>query len=123
MGADVTHPTSFDSSEPSIASVVASYDRTLGRYASRTLAQAHRTEVITGLKEAAKSLLTHFYFANRSKKPEAILFFRDGVAENQFDEVLKAEYTALREACAELEEGYCPPITFVVVLKRHGTRR
>ena len=51
------------------------------------------------------------------------MFYRDGVAENQFDEVLKAEYRALRDACAELEEGYCPPITFVVVLKRHGTRR
>jgi len=45
---------------------VASFDRTLGRYASRTLAQAHRTEVIVGLKEAAKSLLTNFYLLSYS---------------------------------------------------------
>jgi eukaryotic translation initiation factor 2C len=26
------------------------------------------------------------------------------------------------QACYALEEGYCPPITFVVVQKRHNTR-
>ena len=37
-------------------------------------------------------------------------------------QVLAEEYTALRRACRELEEGYRPAITFVVVQKRHNTR-
>lgn len=39
FGADVTHPTSFNENDPSIAAVCASYDRTLGRYMSRVLRQ------------------------------------------------------------------------------------
>lgn len=39
FGADVTHPTSFNETDPSIAAVCASYDRTLGRYMSRVLKQ------------------------------------------------------------------------------------
>ena len=32
------------------------------------------------------------------------------------------ELVAMRAACTELEEGYQPQITFVVVQKRHHTR-
>jgi hypothetical protein len=39
FGADVTHPTSFNESDPSIAAVCASYDRSLGRFMSRVLRQ------------------------------------------------------------------------------------
>lgn len=39
FGADVTHPTSFNQDDPSIAAVCASYDRTLGRYMSRVIRQ------------------------------------------------------------------------------------
>lgn len=39
FGADVTHPTSFNENDPSIAAVCASYDRSLGRYMSRVLRQ------------------------------------------------------------------------------------
>jgi hypothetical protein len=42
FGADVTHPTSFNENDPSIAAVCASYDRTLGRYMSRVLRQVRR---------------------------------------------------------------------------------
>ncbi len=48
---------------------------------------------------------------NGQKKPEVILFYRDGVSEGQFAEVLKAEYTAIRAvSCAinqTLTQGYC----------------
>ncbi|KAL0585288.1 hypothetical protein ABG067_004993 [Albugo candida] len=36
--------------------------------------------------------------------------------------VLKHEVTAIRAACASLEKGYMPAVTFVVVQKRHNTR-
>ncbi|PWZ20615.1 Protein argonaute 12 [Zea mays] len=48
--------------------------------------------------------------------------YRDGVSEGQFSQVLLYEVDAIRKACASLEEGYLPPITFIVVQKRHHTR-
>ena len=41
---------------------------------------------------------------------------------SQFLTVLAEELVAMRAACTELEEGYKPQITFVVVQKRHHTR-
>ncbi|KAG0046910.1 hypothetical protein BGZ89_005118 [Linnemannia elongata] len=56
------------------------------------------------------------------QKPKKIIFYRDGVSEGQFAEVLKSEVASLKAACASLEQGYNPKITFVVVQKRHHTR-
>ena len=50
------------------------------------------------------------------------MFYRDGVSEGQFDQVLKYEVRAVQEACVMLEKGYQPGITFVVVQKRHHVR-
>ncbi|PRQ58743.1 putative post-transcriptional gene silencing PAZ-Argonaute family [Rosa chinensis] len=46
----------------------------------------------------------------------------DGVSEGQFSQVLLYEMDVIRKACASLEEGYMPPVTFAVVQKRHHTR-
>ncbi len=48
--------------------------------------------------------------------------YRDGVSEGQFYQVLLYELDAIRKACASLEPDYQPPVTFVVVQKRHHTR-
>ncbi|KAF0701531.1 hypothetical protein As57867_007987, partial [Aphanomyces stellatus] len=42
--------------------------------------------------------------------------------EGQYQMVLNYEVTALHRACAKLEPGYAPKITFVIVGKRHHTR-
>jgi hypothetical protein len=44
------------------------------------------------------------------------------VSEGQFYQVLLYELDAIRKACASLEPDYQPPVTFVVVQKRHHTR-
>jgi hypothetical protein len=45
------------------------------------------------------------------------------VSDGQFAEVLAAEYTAIRAACCAMgDPDYTPPITFIVVQKRHNTR-
>ena len=51
--------------------------------------------------------------------PEKIIFYRDGVGESQFQEVLMNELSAIQKACFELKEDYKPAITFIVVIKRH----
>uniref|UniRef100_A0A2N9G2L5 Piwi domain-containing protein n=1 Tax=Fagus sylvatica TaxID=28930 RepID=A0A2N9G2L5_FAGSY len=98
FGADVTHPHPGDDSSPSIAAVVASMDWPEG----------------TTCEVAFES--TGGY------KPHRIIFYRDGVGEGQFSQVLLYELDAIRKACLSLEDGYLPPVTFVVVQKRHHTR-
>lgn len=130
FGADVTHP-GPGSAAPSLAAVVGSLDATATRYAARLSVQPTKPagkqqvqEIILDFKNMAKDLLLEFYRSTR-KRPERIFVFRDGVSEGQFDQVLAHEYMALRKACSEMGDtssGYAPPITFVVVQKRHQTR-
>ena len=129
FGADVTHP-GLGSTMPSVAAVVGSLDATASRYACRISAQPGSSkrqveEIIVNLKDMAKDLLLEFYKATKGKRPERIFFYRDGVSEGQFDQVMAYEYEALRQACAEMGDpgsNYAPPITFIVVQKRHQTR-
>lgn len=121
FGADVTHAAPF-SKLPSLAAVVASMDAHPFRYECETRAQKNRQEIIQDLKGMAINLLKRFYNATRGKKPEKILFYRDGVSEGQFEHVLKYELDALRAACLELEPAYTPKITFIIVQKRHHAR-
>jgi len=121
MGADVTHPPPGDTRRPSIASLVGSMDAQGARYASTIRVQGSRVENIIDLGNMTKEILRCFYHAT-NRKPERVLFYRDGVSEGQFETVLREERTAIVNACAELEPGYSPTITWVVVQKRHHTR-
>ena len=127
FGADVTHPSPTENGIPSIAAVVASMDYHASKYHARVRAQTHRSgggaqEIINDLAEIVRELLIEFYKANKGRKPSKILFYRDGVSEGQFDQVLVHEVRAVQEACMKLEKNYRPRITFVVVQKRHHTR-
>ncbi|XVF03276.1 hypothetical protein REPUB_Repub04eG0247500 [Reevesia pubescens] len=121
MGADVTHPHPLDDFSPSVAAVVGSMNwPAANKYVSRMRSQTHRQEIIQDLAAMVGELLDDFY-QEVNKLPKRIIFFRDGVSETQFYKVLKEELQAVREACARFP-GYKPPITFVVVQKRHHTR-
>jgi eukaryotic translation initiation factor 2C len=37
-----------------------------------------------------------------------IIYYRDGVSEGQFDDVLNREMTAIQRACTSIEDGYKP---------------
>ncbi|GAB2225433.1 hypothetical protein Droror1_Dr00006225 [Drosera rotundifolia] len=135
FGADVTHPHPGEDSSPSIAAVVASQDwPEVTKYAGLVCAQAHRQELIQDLYKTwedpkrgpvsggmIKELLISFR-RSTGHKPQRIIFYRDGVSEGQFYQVLLYELDAIRKACASLEQNYQPPVTFVVVQKRHHTR-
>ncbi|XP_072998962.1 protein argonaute PNH1-like [Typha latifolia] len=135
FGADVTHPETGEDSSPSIAAVVASQDwPEVTKYAGLVCAQPHRQELIQDLFKTwhdpqkgtvtggmIRELLISFRKAT-GQKPLRIIFYRDGVSEGQFYQVLLYELDAIRKACASLEPNYQPPVTFVVVQKRHHTR-
>ncbi|KAL4556451.1 hypothetical protein LXL04_039103 [Taraxacum kok-saghyz] len=136
FGADVTHPENGEDSSPSIAAVVASQDwPEVTKYAGLVCAQPHRQELIQDLYKTwqdpvrggtvsggmIRDLLVSFRKAT-GQKPQRIIFYRDGVSEGQFYQVLLYELDAIRKACASLEPNYQPPVTFIVVQKRHHTR-
>ncbi|KAK3831847.1 MAG: Piwi domain-containing protein [Linnemannia elongata] len=110
-----------DTTRPSIAALVGSMDAHAARYATTVRVQAARTEMIADLRGMAVELLRCFY-QRCGQKPMKIIFYRDGVSEGQFAELLSREVASLKAACASLEQGYNPKITFVVVQKRHHIR-
>ncbi|KAL1482935.1 hypothetical protein MTO96_013348 [Rhipicephalus appendiculatus] len=129
IGADVTHPAPGDRVKPSIAACVGSMDPIPARYRASIRVQIQmeeavaRVEIIEDLKEMVKDLLKAFYQETR-QKPLRIIFYRDGVSEGQFAAVRDEELSAIRKACLELspDGSYKPPVTFIVVQKRHHTR-
>lgn len=135
FGADVTHPSPGEDSSPSIAAVVASMDwPQVTKYKALVSAQSHRQEIIQDLYTThtdsvrgvvhaglIRELLISFK-KSTGHKPHRIIFYRDGVSEGQFNEVLLNEMDKIRRACVSLEENYMPPVTFIVVQKRHHTR-
>ncbi|KAI3886395.1 hypothetical protein MKW92_039717, partial [Papaver armeniacum] len=134
FGADVTHPSPGEDFSPSIAAVVASMDwPEVSKYRCLVSAQPHRQELISDLYklQEVNNKLAHggmirehliAFWKSTGRKPHRIIFYRDGVSEGQFAQVLLHEVDAIHKACASLEEGYLPPITFIVVQKRHHTR-
>uniref|UniRef100_A0A023G7R7 Putative germ-line stem cell division protein hiwi/piwi n=1 Tax=Amblyomma triste TaxID=251400 RepID=A0A023G7R7_AMBTT len=129
IGADVTHPAPGDRVKPSIAACVGSMDPVPARYRASIRVQIQqqeavaRVEIIEDLKDMIKELLKAFNQETRLK-PERIVFYRDGVSEGQFGFVRDQELKAIRDACLELspDGSYKPPVTFIVVQKRHHTR-
>ena len=101
--------------------MVASKDSYPTLYNAEVRVQKHRLEIIEDLKEIVKTLLKKFRISTRVI-PEKIIFYRDGVGEGQFREVLAYELSAIQRACLELQEGFTPAITFIVVQKRHHAR-
>ncbi|KAG0333928.1 eukaryotic translation initiation factor 2C, 2, partial [Podila humilis] len=126
IGADVTHPMSSEA-RPSVVAVVGSMDEHAFRYAGRLQTQDSRCEVIDRLKYLVYELLVTFTKRNGGYRPQRILFYRDGVSDGQFAQVMQEEVKAIKEACDHMrreggEDKYSPALTFCVVKKRHHAR-
>jgi len=132
IGADVTHPPpgNKDAQIPSFAAVTASIDKTGMPYMMDIRAQRKAdkgaAEVIQDLEGIVGEMLLTFFRKNGNIRPRKIIYFRDGVGEGQFPEVLHTEMLAMRRACNKFLDydgyKYEPCITFVTVQKRHKTR-
>lgn len=87
IGADVTHPSPGQESIPSVVGVVSSHDVNGFLFNKCWRLQDPKQEIISDFAEILKEHLR--YFENRNKcLPEVILYFRDGVSEGQFQQVL-----------------------------------
>jgi len=137
MGADVTHAaTQHRMEKPSIVAVVASAEpaaNSISQYGCEVRLQNSTNsrggkvvEEILDMQDIARRLLIRFFQWTKGQKPHKIIYYRDGVSEGQFEDILNLEMTAIQRACRDLPDesgsGYQPGITFVVVQKRHRTR-
>jgi eukaryotic translation initiation factor 2C len=122
FGADVTHPPpGGDPNRSSIVSCVGSMDAQCARFAAALRTQQAKLEIIQDIKNMVKELLIAFHKATGTK-PERVLFYRDGISEGQFNEALRVEIRDICAAFEELEPGYHPSLTYVVVQKRHHAK-
>ena len=125
MGADVTHPALSDSVKSSIAAVTASVDADQYFYEAQLRVQLSHKETITDMKDMCIELLTKFH-ARRKRLPSKIFFYRDGVSEGQYEQVIREEVSSIRSACELMSrQTKCNPIpklTVIIVRKRHHTR-
>lgn len=107
-------------------------DRHFGQYSTYITAGESRqeiekipstTDVVPALQQAVKELCSEFYRRNENTYPRHLIVYRDGVADNQFRELLQNELPAYRTALSELNvtADQCF-ITLVVCQKRHHTR-
>ncbi|KAJ7349234.1 Piwi domain-containing protein [Mycena albidolilacea] len=123
LGADVSHP-SPQSTLPSMAGLVSSWDIDACKYGASVRLQRSRLEIIEDLEAMVGDALNLFMSNNRGKVPTVIWYYRDGVSEGQFDAVFKFEYAAILNACRKLDQysKLKPNVAFIVCGKRHHTR-
>jgi eukaryotic translation initiation factor 2C len=138
FGADVSHPPPGMYSS-SIAGVVGSIDwPEVTTYRAVISAQLERQEIIGGLFHSTRDpkgclkpdgmireLMMNFYQRNR-RKPERIIFYRDGISESQFSQVIIHEVDAIRKVMLHIYlcNSGCPLNLFLILsisFSRHAS--
>jgi len=128
MGADVIHPAPGSDGRPSFTALVANVDSDTAKYVADSRVQTSRQEMIEELDAMSEHVLSMYIryreLAERkgagNAAPKRIIFYRDGVSEGQFKQVLEQELPLLRKSCDKLKIN--PKITIIVVGKRHHVR-
>ncbi|KZT65768.1 argonaute-like protein [Daedalea quercina L-15889] len=126
MGADVMHPPPGAQDRPSFAALVANVDSDTSKYIADLRVQTGRREMITDLEAMSQRMLQMYmeYRKHVEKKPapepKRIIFYRDGVSEGEFQQVVDLELPRLKRACQNLKIN--PKITLLITGKRHHVR-
>lgn len=102
---------------PSFSALVGSYDSQCCMYTAVATAQPSTIELMGNLKAMVHELLKRYKLKNRDQLPEAIIYWRDGIAESQITQFLDTEVKDLREAIKEL--GAAIKISVVNCVKRY----
>ncbi|KAI5813842.1 Piwi domain-containing protein [Pyronema omphalodes] len=122
LGADVSHA-SPNNPDGSYASMVGSINLQGTRFAAMTNNNGTRNEMITSANifKFIVNLLRGFRLSTGTS-PKRIIYFRDGVSEPQYKQVLETELECIKQTCKFLDPKYNPQITVVVCSKRHHYR-
>jgi eukaryotic translation initiation factor 2C len=123
IGADVSHAAP-GSQMPSMAAMTMSLDKLATRFAAVVETNGYRTEMI--LTETIQKRFGHLAqqwmtIVNNGKIPSRVYYFRDGVSEGQYSQVLEQEISDLKALFKTFGKDECK---FLVVVgsKRHHVR-
>ncbi|KZT55699.1 Piwi-domain-containing protein [Calocera cornea HHB12733] len=125
LGADSIHPTPGSEMRPTFTAVVSSVDTNVSKYYAQMRPQDSRQEIIADLADYTKIAIECFKayrtrIEQLTNNPARIIYFRDGVSEGQFEQLLEKEVVAIKEGCRRM--GITPKLTVIVVGKRHHVR-
>lgn len=120
IGVDISHPAPGGVSS-SVAAMTMSVDPDATRYAAHVQNNGHRIEMLTqeNVKEMFGSLSGLWRTAHSNAIPKHIIYFRDGVAEGQFAQVVEKEIDEIK---AFFKNVPPPKFTVIVATKRHHIR-
>lgn len=122
MGLDLSlESKSIARTTDAVAALVGTLNHQFTQYASAYRFQPSSDEYVRDLQQLAEEVFRS-YFNRWQKLPDALLVYRDGVADSQFKNVLNLEVTLLHAAYQKVLPGPSPEVTFVVLQKRHRTR-
>ncbi|KAK3302926.1 ribonuclease H-like domain-containing protein [Chaetomium strumarium] len=122
VGYDVTHAVpGAGGTSSSIIGIVANVDSNLAQWPATVAFQTEENkEIVNAIKCFQQLLGPHLERwakfnarKNKTKYPEALIIYRDGVSEGQYNHVIEQESTLIPSS---------PKITIVIVGKRHHTR-
>ena len=125
IGIDVSHPSGTKlRNAKSIAGVVANTgDRDFSQWPCSLRTQEGGQEIVDSLKDMVIERLNLWRDKANGGTPDKIIVYRDGVSEDQYDDVLKLELVRIRKACIKIiPNGSEVPIALVIVAKRHHVR-
>ncbi|KAI4149004.1 MAG: hypothetical protein LQ341_001433 [Variospora aurantia] len=127
IGADVSHAAP-NNPAPSYAAMTVSMDKFAARYAAGVQTNGYRVEMIStrNLNDMLTPLFREWMMnVNGGRLPDHVYYFRDGVSEGQFTNVLKTEVADMKEIFKKLGEtrkDFEVKFTVVVAEKRHHIR-
>ncbi|KAK7415854.1 Protein argonaute [Neonectria magnoliae] len=125
IGVDVSHGAPGGTS-PSTAAMTMSMDRDATRYAALVESNGYRVEMLTpsNVQFLFGNLAAYWREGHNGAIPAHIMYFRDGVGEGQFAQVLDQEIHQIKQWLLEkLPAGKSQPkFTVIVATKRHHIR-
>ncbi|UJR29319.1 hypothetical protein I4U23_010532 [Adineta vaga] len=128
FGGAVLHPMNVTCQNPSIAAIVGSGNSSCSTTATRVSKQYPKEgnrsiHMIVGMAEMIIELLDYYRHENQYL-PNKVIFYRDGINNEEFLEVLDYEIAAIRRAFFKIygDKRNHPHLTFIIVNHRHHTR-
>ena len=80
-----------------------------------------KTHLILDIEKFTVEALEQFH-ALTKLKPHAVIYYRDGLGEGQYDDAVKYEVTKIRSAFRKMEDDYRPGLTMLSVQRRHHVK-
>lgn len=117
LGADVFH----DRGKKSCAALVAQFGSQLQNNFSIFKYHEGGQEIMDTMSEMVHDMVRH-YESKMKEVPENIIFYRDGVGENQIEMVEQKEFVQTRNLLKKEYPGNTPKLTLIIVTKRIDDR-